>query len=78
MRNLKLYEARAKCALCGDEISSSTEFAEASCECGAIGVIGGPDAMYRGRPQDIILLHAKEDGSFLQCPHCGKEFPVPR
>lgn len=74
MKNPKIQEARAQCALCGDIISSCTEFSEASCGCGAIGVRGGIDPLYRGIAEHIIVIEHHEYGERLRCPHCHKEF----
>jgi hypothetical protein len=72
-------EAKAMCLLCGDVISSCTEYAEASCGCGAIGVIGGPELIYRGREKHIMILEAESPISDtasgkITCPHCGGKF----
>jgi hypothetical protein len=78
MTNPQIREARAQCALCGDIISSCTEYAEACCRCGAIGVRGGIELLYRGLPKNIIVITITEEGQHLVCPHCQKEFPAPQ
>ncbi len=75
----KINEARAMCLLCGDIVSSKTEYAEASCGCGAVGVIGGPDLIYRGKKKHLMILEAESPISDtsgdvaenITCPHCG-------
>jgi hypothetical protein len=79
MTNPQIREARAQCALCGDIISSCTEYAEACCRCGAIGIKGGTIPPWeRGNPKHIIWIIKKEHGECFVCPHCQKEFPAPQ
>lgn len=77
--------ASARCKLCGDIIHSLTEYAEASCKCGAIGVKGGIEPLYRGLPENILQPTLEEWTekaarsreslfSIHKCPHCGMEY----
>lgn len=80
MKTAKTREAKAMCLLCGDIISSCTEYAEASCGCGAVGVRGGVHLDYRGREGSYMVLDDAETpdepiarDQIVRCPHCGEE-----